>query len=132
MSENHGRIRWSELMTRDPEAATAYHTKVCGWAFEAMEMEDGQTYHIASTPDGMPAAGVMDMRPMEHLAQVPPHWFTYIAVDDVDAAVAETAAAGGRVQRAPWDVPGVGRIAILADPTGAVMGLMTPQANTGG
>ena len=45
---------------------------------------------------------------------------------DVDAAVAETTALGGEIRRPPFDMPGIGRIAIVADPTGAVMGLMTP------
>jgi predicted enzyme related to lactoylglutathione lyase len=60
------------------------------------------------------------------MAQMPPHWMTYVAVDDVDGAVRTTREAGGTVHREPFDVEGVGRIAIIADPTGAVLGIMTP------
>ncbi len=55
---------------------------------------------------------------------MPEHWFTYIAVDDVDSRVAKVEAAGGMVIRPPFDVPGVGRIAIVKDKGGAVCGWM--------
>jgi predicted enzyme related to lactoylglutathione lyase len=62
------------------------------------------------------------------MENVPPHWFTYIAVDDVDAAVAATRAAGGKVMKDVFEVPDTGRIAIIADPTGAALGIMTPAS----
>jgi predicted enzyme related to lactoylglutathione lyase len=126
MSETHGRIIWSELMTRDPEAAKAYFGKVAGWTYEAMTMAEG-TYHVASTGGAM-VAGIMNIADMPGMEGLPPHWFTYIGVDDVDAAVAATRASGGQVHREPWDVPGVGRIAIVGDPSGATVGIMTPSA----
>lgn len=124
MSLTHGAIWWSELMTRDAAAARAYYTDVCGWQLEDMPMEQG-TYCVASA-HGKPIAGIMDMTGLPGMDALPPHWFTYIAVDDVEAAVEATAAAGGSVTRAPFDVPGVGRIAIVTDPSGAAVGLMTP------
>jgi predicted enzyme related to lactoylglutathione lyase len=57
---------------------------------------------------------------------LPPHWFAYLAVDDVDARVARATAAGAKLLRPIFDVSGVGRIAILKDPVGAVLGWMTP------
>ena len=125
MSENHGKVWWTELMTRDVDGAKAYYTATCGWSFETMPMPDGD-YHLAMI-DGAPVAGVMDMSGLEKLKDVPPHWFSYFAVDDVDAAVAATKAAGGQCMREPFEVPGTGRIAIMTDPTGAAMGLMTPE-----
>lgn len=126
MSETHGRIWWSELMTRDVAAARAYYTATCGWSFADMPMEGG-SYFVASRM-GQPVAGIMDMTGLPGMDGIPAHWFTYIAVDDVDAATAATTAAGGQVIKAPFDVAGVGRIAILADPSGAAVGLMTPAA----
>ena len=58
----------------------------------------------------------------------PPHWMSYLAVDDVDARVAKAKAAGGAVLHEPFDVPGVGRIAILRDGGNAVIGWITPAA----
>lgn len=124
MSERHGTVWWSELMTRDVAAARDYYAQVCGWEWATMPMSDGD-YHVASR-NGRMVAGMMDIAAMAGMTGIPPHWFTYLAVDDVDAAVAATRAAGGIVHREPWDVPGVGRIAIVADPSGASVGLMTP------
>ena len=126
MGGNHGKVWWSELWTRDPGGAQAYYGQVAGWTFNSMPMPDG-AYHVASR-DGEMTAGIMDVTGMPGMNDTPPHWLTYLAVDDVDAAVTDTTAAGGQVLRPPWDVPGVGRIAIVTDPTGAAVGLMTPSS----
>ncbi|PYG33256.1 VOC family protein [Pelagimonas varians] len=124
----HGTIMWTELMTRDLPKALEYYSAVCGWEYDLMPDPDtGGQYHIAKK-DGQSVAGLMDMSAIENLSEVPPHWFTYIAVDDVDAAVEATKAAGGEIRRPPFDIPGIGRIAMIADPTGAALGLMTPAS----
>jgi predicted enzyme related to lactoylglutathione lyase len=125
MSDFHGVVWWSELMTRDVPAALKYYESVCGWSFDNMPMDTGD-YHIAKKGD-RPMAGIMDMTGLPGLEEVPAHWFTYLAVDDLDAAVSETTAQGGAIHRPPFAVPGVGRIAIIADPTGAAVGIMTPE-----
>ncbi len=125
MSELHGTIHWTELMTGDIEKAKTYYTAVCGWEWDTMPMEEG-LYYLAKKGEDM-VGGMMSLADMEGMENVPPHWMTYLAVDDVDAAVKETQALGGVVHRAPWDVPGVGRIAMIADPSGAAIGLMTPS-----
>lgn len=112
-------------MTRDTQAAVAYYKNTAGWEFSDMPMEDS-VYHLA-IKNGRPVAGIIDISAMEHLAGVPSHWFTYIAVNDVDAAVKETEKAGGKILRPVFEVPGTGRIAIITDPTGAAVGLMTPD-----
>ncbi|MEM8915209.1 MAG: VOC family protein, partial [Pseudomonadota bacterium] len=72
-----------------------------------------------------PAGGLMGMDgpQFDGLAA---HWMSYLSVDDVDARVAKMAAAGGEVVRPAFNVPGVGRIAMIKDPGGAVLGVMTP------
>jgi hypothetical protein len=55
-----------------------------------------------------------------------PAWIGYIAVDDVDAAAARVVAAGGNLHREIMDIPNVGRIAMVSDPQGAALMLMTP------
>ena len=59
---------------------------------------------------------------------VPDHWFTYFAVDDVDKSVKAVTAAGGKMVRPPFEVPGTGRIAIVKDVNGGVFGIGTPAA----
>jgi predicted enzyme related to lactoylglutathione lyase len=120
----HGAFMWNELMTTDVEKAKAFYAATVGWKIEAMPMPGG-SYWIAKVGD-TPVAGMMKMTP-EMPAGTPPHWFSYLEVDDVDARVKAIAANGGKVMRPPFDIPEVGRIAIIADATGAVMGWMTPK-----
>ena len=127
MSDNHGKVWWNELNTRDVEGAKAYYAATLGWSFDTMPMpETGGDYTVAKMGDQM-VGGMFDITGMPGMDEVPPHWFTYFAVDDVDAAAAATEAAGGSIQRPSFDVEGVGRIAIVQDPTGAMLGLMTPS-----
>ena len=88
-------------------------------------MEMGTGMYWVAVVGGKPTAGIMDVATMGDDA-IPPHWMTYIAVDDIDKVVAATDAKGGTVVRPAFDVPGVGRIAILKDPGGATIGMMTP------
>jgi len=120
----HGSFAWNELMTNDVEKAKSFYRSAIGWQIEEMKMPNG-SYWIAKE-DGKMVAGIMDMTGMVPPG-VPPHWFAYIEVDDVDARVKSVAAHGGTVMRPPFDIPDVGRIAIVADATGAPVGLMTPK-----
>jgi uncharacterized protein len=119
----HGNFHWNELMTRDVEKAKSFYTKTIGWKFEGMPMPSGN-YWIAMV-DGKPAGGMFPMNGPEFKG-VPEHWMSYLAVDDVDARVKKAVAAGAKVMREPFDVPQVGRIAILQEPGGAMIGWMTP------
>ena len=121
--ETHGTFYWNELMTHDAEAAKRFYGKVLGWTFDAMPMPDG-TYWVAKVGD-RPVGGFFPMSG-PHFANVPEHWVPYVAVDDVDARLKNAVAAGATAMREPFEVPGVGRIAILKDPAGAVSGWMTP------
>jgi uncharacterized protein len=82
------------------------------------------TYWIAKSGDKM-AGGVFDTTGTD-MASMPEFWMSYIAVDDVDKRVAKAKKAGAKLIREPFDVPGVGRIAILQQPNGAGIGWMTP------
>ena len=75
-----------------------------------------------------PVGGILDMnRPQ--FGGIEPNWFAYIAVDDVDARVEKAKTAGATLLRPMFDIPGVGRIAILKDPTGAAVGWITPASS---
>jgi predicted enzyme related to lactoylglutathione lyase len=124
MPWSHGQFHWNELMTRDVERAKKFYTTALGWTFEGTPMDDDLTYWIASS-DGTPVAGLFDISGDEYEG-VPESWMSYIAVDDVDARVRKAAKAGAKVMKAPFDVPDVGRIAILTEPGGAGIGWMTP------
>lgn len=124
MPFTHGEIHWSELATHDVDAALAYYKDVCGWTIETADMPDGP-YHMGVV-GGQPIAGIYDIKQAGDMGEMPSRWITYFAVDDVDASVKATADSGGEVIQAGFDVPEVGRIAMVKDPSGALIGLMTP------
>ena len=59
-------------------------------------------------------------------AEVPPHWLVYLEVKDIAAAMTDVLETGGTVLREPFEVPGVGQIAIVREPSGAAIGLLEP------
>lgn len=122
----HGMIAWSELMTTEVEKAKAFYAKTLGVTFEGSDPTGGNNYWVAMA-GGKPAWGIMDMtaRPGG-----PSGWFTYIAVDDVDARVKQAEAEGAKLCMPIFDIPTVGRIAILVDVTGSLIGWMTPAAQS--
>ena len=122
----HGDIAWSELLTPDPAAARAFFEDIAGWTVDEMDQGEGMPPYLVCSANGRPVAGIMDLNAPD-LGGAPPGWSTYLHIDDVDAACAKTTALGGTVIRAPFDVPNAGRIAMIADPTGTVVGLMTPE-----
>ncbi|VDC33150.1 VOC family protein [Pseudogemmobacter humi] len=121
----HGSPCWYELTTRDTDAARAFYGPLLGWTFRDAGME-GFDYGLA-LKDGAMVAGLMD--PGEPM---PEFWMTCFAVERCDDAVAQAEALGAQIHRAPEDIPGTGRFAILADPQGAVFGLLAPQDQQAG
>lgn len=121
----HGSIHWSECITTDVERAMAHYEAVAGWTFEAMAMGSG-TYWLAKSGDTV-VAGLMSLADLETEREIPPHWMTYIEVKDIDAAVAKAAGTGATVVQAPFAVPSVGRVAMIADPGGALAGYIQPE-----
>jgi predicted enzyme related to lactoylglutathione lyase len=128
----HGTFIWNELATTDPDKAKAFYKEIAGWTYDDVDMENpmepakpgGKAYTICQAGEEM-AGGMMRMDGPEWQG-IPPHWISYIQVDDVDATVAKVEAAGGSIKMPPFDIAGVGRIAVIADPLGAVVCLMTP------
>ena len=123
MTWSHGSFYWNELMTRDAERAKKFYKDTIGWSFDAMPMEHG-TYWMAKMGD-KPAGGIFPLTSPQ-FDGVPESWMSYLAVDDVDARVKKAVAAGAKLMRPIFDVPNVGRIAVLAEPGGAGVGWMTP------
>ncbi|BBS87353.1 MULTISPECIES: VOC family protein [Aeromonas] len=115
---------WHELYVPDGEAGIRFYTEVLGWESQLMEMEGGN--YPMLVVNGRPVAGVQSTRDNPQMAGVPPHWATYIAVDDVDARLAKVTRHGGSLVVPAMDIPTVGRMALIADPQGAHIWLFTP------
>lgn len=113
MPNPHGSFIWYELLTRDADSAKTFYDRVVGWDIEPRRPE--MDYRMIRTSSGN-AGGVMQLTPEMVSGGARPVWLGYIGVDDVDAAIAAVEQAGGGVMRPAFDIPEVGRIAMLSDP----------------
>jgi len=116
-----GTICWADLNTTDPARATAFYSGVFGW--EIAPGQDNTGYlHIKNG-----AEFIGGIPPAEHLPpNSPPHWMIYFYVEDCDAAAAKAKDLGAALHMAPSTIEKVGRMAIVADPQGAVFALFQP------
>lgn len=124
MSDTISHFIWYELMTSDVEAAERFYGEVVGWRVVASG-QPGQDYRQWMVGD-LAIGGLMAIPPDAAAHGMRPLWAGYLNVDDVDAAVEQLVAAGGSVHAPPWDIPGVGRMSMVADPQGAMFYLMVP------
>jgi len=123
--KTHGAFSWSELTTSNPKAATEFYAGLFGWRFDTMDMGQGP-YHVVKVGD-VSIGGVMG--PPPGAPAMPPAWGCYVTVDDVDATAKKAAQLGGTVCNGPFDIPGVGRMAVLQDPQGAIISAITYVPN---
>jgi predicted enzyme related to lactoylglutathione lyase len=121
----HGQFHWNELMTWSVDKAKSFYADTLGWQYEAFPMPQGGEYTVCKAGDE-PAGGILEMKPGTGFDGMPDHWFAYITVDDIDARLTKVKDAGGEIMRAPYDVPNVGRIAVVKDKAGASIGWITP------
>ena len=126
MRGSHGTFYWNERTTRDVEGVKKFYAGTMGWSFDGMPMPDGKTYWVAKMGD-QPVAGLFDISGPDYKG-MPDGWMPYLAVDDVDARAKKAVAAGARMMKPAFDVPGVGRIVILMEPGGAGIGWITPAS----
>ena len=119
------RTWWHELNTWEPEVALAFYHRILGWEFEHQLLPDGDSYWIAQH-DGQPVGGVYALHEPEYQG-IPSHWMTYLAVPDIVQAERTAVFAGGEVCRPTANVAGVGKLSIVSDSTGAIIGLIEPE-----
>ena len=122
-----GAFSWAELMTTDPAAAATFYGELFGWKIETMEMGMGP-YRVVKVGDAS-VAGIMAPDPSG--PPMPNCWASYVTVTDTDATVAKCTSLGGKLLVPPMDIPGVGRMAVIQDPQGAVLNVMaySPRQN---
>jgi predicted enzyme related to lactoylglutathione lyase len=121
-----GKFIFVELVTPDLSAAKNFYSGMFGWTFQDI-LVAGDTYSEASL-GGRPVAGIVQ-RAIHSNRNRQPAWLNFIAVTDVDATSKAALAHGAKPLSPPHDLPDRGRVAVLADPQGAVFGVL---AATGG
>ena len=128
-SSAHGAFIWYELITPDPVAAKTFYDAVVGWNIEPQPSGE-MDYRMIGRADGGNAGGVMRLTDEMQSHGARPTWLGYVAVDDVDASMASIEQTGGKALMPAFDIPNVGRIAMVTDPQGAPLYVMraTPPA----
>jgi len=124
-----GDFIWYELMTPDPEGAKAFYDAVVGWDI-GPAVAEFNGYRIINAQDGA-AGGVLPLTDEMKQHGARPTWLGYVHVPDVDSAVSDIERAGGKSLMAPFDIPTVGRIALVTDPQGAPFYVMKPTPPEG-
>jgi uncharacterized protein len=119
--QQHGAFSWCELMTTDLKAAEAFYVNLFGWTVADGPVE-GMEYRVMSA-GGQGVGGMMTIPPDS--PPMPPHWGATVTVEDVDATIAKAEALGGKVLMQPQAIPTVGRFAVIQDPQGAVVSVIT-------
>lgn len=112
-----GTICWRELATRDLEAAKNFYGEMFGWQFQQSKVTPLNYAEIHL--DGTAYGGMMPIDESWGADPPPSHWSTYIAVANADETAAKIKANGGSMRQEPFDAPGVGRIGLCTDPSGA-------------
>lgn len=119
-----GTFSWADLSTSDAAGAKAFYGGLFGWDAEDMPGEMG-TYTMFRLA-GRDVAGCF-----EQGDGAPPHWNSYVTVEDVDASASRAATLGGSLLMDAADVEGIGRMAVIADPLRAPVALWEPRGHTG-
>jgi uncharacterized protein len=114
-------ICWRELATKDLPKAMEFYSKMFGWTLEQTKVTPMDYKEIIM--DGTAYGGMMAIDE-NWPPEVPSHWNTYIAVENADDTVKKITDNGGAIRVPPFDAPGVGRISIAADPTGAAFAII--------
>jgi predicted enzyme related to lactoylglutathione lyase len=120
-----GEFIWYELITPDPVGAKSFYDAVVGWNIEPQPSGE-MDYRMIGRADGRSAGGVMRLTDEMASHGARPIWLGYINTDDVDARVTSIEGAGGKVLMPAFDIPGIGRIAMVTDPQGAPFYVMKP------
>jgi uncharacterized protein len=125
-----GTFCWVDLTTPDPEAAKAFYGGLFGWGAEDMPVDEQTTYTMLSL-DGDYVGGLYEMPSDQRERGVAPNWLSYVSVETADEIVTRAGELGGEVLAAPFDVFDSGRMAIIAEPTGAMFAVWQPRAHLG-
>lgn len=125
-----GHCAWNELSTSDPDAAISFYGTRFGWVKDGeMDMGPLGAYkflrHAGRAPEGAPmGAGMLGAVYPLMPDTARPRWLFYFRVPDIDAAVAQIEAGGGRIHQPPNEIPGGDFSLVAVDPQGAQFGLV--------
>ena len=127
MTLKPGHISWNELTTTDPTSSASFYGKLFGWQTVPFVVPGGPTdeppYMVFKTDAANatdPGVGGMMAAPTPG---VPTHWIPYVVVKDADVSLAKAVELGAKALMPVMAIGEVGRVAVIQDPLGAVIGL---------
>lgn len=126
----NGEFCWFELGTSDQQSAKRFYEALFGWSAKDNPMGPGFVYTIFQL-EGRDCASAYTLMPDLLAKGIPPHWMIYVQVADTDAVTAKCVELGGTVASPSMDVMDFGRMAVLQDPTGAVVSVWQPKMHKG-
>jgi uncharacterized protein len=112
-----------ELNTTDVAKAKAFYSKLFDWQLEDVPMGPDGSYTMIKVGEG--TGGGLMKHPMPG---APSFWLSYVLVDDIGAATKKAKSLGATVVKDVTEVMGAGWLSIIADPTGAALGLWKPKS----
>lgn len=121
LSPTAGRFCWLDLATSDAARATDFYRALFGWHAREEHALGGKFTRLQLA--GRDIGSLYQLQRAQIERGVPSHWTPYVEVADVMQVVGRTEALGGELLVAPLEIPGLARIAIVADPAGAHLGL---------
>ena len=119
---------WVDTAQPDPDAAADFYSGLFGWEFEDRMPPDTPGKYLVATLRGRDVAAVGSQ---QESAPPMPVWNTYVWVDSADDAAAKATEAGGSVLAKPFEIPGAGRMAVLADREGAAFCVWQAKGHKG-
>jgi hypothetical protein len=128
MEHAPGSFCWIELATTDGPAAKKFYSELFGWEAQDNPIGGGMVYTMLRL-NGKDVGALYQKG--EEMKQVPTHWASYICVTSADETAAKAKALGGTVVQEPFDVMEHGRMAVIADPTGAHFCIWQPKQHQG-
>jgi predicted enzyme related to lactoylglutathione lyase len=114
-----GALVWNELQSPDVDASASFYTALFGWKVEQFPAMEER--YLGIDNDGAGNGGIRDLVPPS-----PPNWLTYFGTPDIDEGIAKVGELGGMVLAGPIDIQ-MAKIAVVADPQGAVFALYAGQ-----
>jgi uncharacterized protein len=114
-----------ELNSTDLGKSKGFYGELFAWELEDIEMEEGP-YTMIEVGDG--TGGGMMQQPIPGAPSV---WIPYVDVDDIETMTEKARSLGATISVEVTEVPDMGWLSIMVDPTGAVLGLWQPMAEAG-
>jgi predicted enzyme related to lactoylglutathione lyase len=125
-SHTPGTFSWTDLATTDTDAAKRFYTGLFGWEYEDQPITGNGGYYTLLRRDGKEVAALFEAQ-----EGMPTAWSSYVTVESADSAAAKANDLGGTLMAEPFDVMEAGRMAVVQDPTGAILSVWEPHGSIG-